>query len=213
MVDGLYSSHPKLEFKGSTFVQTGTYNELVRSGKMALVRHYAPHPPELFETKGLQRLLEHLVSSMRSMDADPDVPWEFCIHAIRLTPPGQVTPEGIHRDGYHFVLSAVVSRLGVEGGHSLVHSGKKEAPMLDVPMAAGDTLFINDRAVYHSVTNVSAVPSVEEGGHRDVIIITLRPWPTDAAGELVDDVALAQLSLLEGTLEVPAPEEDSVATS
>ncbi|KAJ1639727.1 2OG-Fe dioxygenase-domain-containing protein [Pavlovales sp. CCMP2436] len=180
---------------------------------MALVRYYAPHTPELFETKGMQRIIEHLVSSMLSINANPDVPWELCIHAVRLTAPGEVTPEGIHRNSYHFVLSAVVSRLRVEGGHSLVHPGKKEAPMLDVPMAAGDTLFINDCAVCNTVTNVSGVPRVEEGGHRDVIIITIRPWPTDTAGELVDDVALAQLALLEGTLEEPAPEEDSVAKS
>lgn len=194
-----------LEYKGNHFIQTGAYNDLVRAGKMALVRKYTEHAREFFHTAAVQRILQHYIRSMLSMGAAPDVAWELGLHAVRLTAPGAVTPEGVHRDGYHFVLSTVIARHGVEGGHSFVHTSKKEPPLLDVPMSAGDSLLINDRAVFHSVSNVTAVPGFATG-HRDVILVTARPWPTNAAGELIDDVADAQLALLEGAIEVPAPD-------
>lgn len=193
-----------LEYKGNVFMQSGSYNDLVRDGKMALVRQYTEHAPAFFSSAGVQRILQHCARSMASMGAEPDVAWELGLHALRLTAPGEVTPEGVHRDGYHYVLSTVVARHGVVGGHSLVHAGKQARPLLEVPMAAGDSLLVDDRAVFHSVSNVSCAPGFARG-HRDVVVVTARPWPTNAAGGLVDDVADAQLGLLEGAREVPDP--------
>jgi hypothetical protein len=208
MIDSLHQSELPIEtaYKGNVFIQTGTYNDLVRDGKMAVVRQYHEHDPSFLQSAGVQRALQHCIRSMVLMGANADVPWELGIHAVRLTAPGEVTPEGVHRDGYHYVLSTIISRVGVTGGHSLVHTGKKEKPLLDVPMSAGDSLLINDRAVFHSVSNVTAAPGYSVG-HRDVVLITARPWPTNKAGELIDDVANAQLALLEGTIEVPNPEQ------
>lgn len=200
-----------LAYKGNVFIQTGTYNDLVKEGKMALVRQYTEHDPAFFTSSGVQHVLQHYIRSMAAMGADPDVAWELGLHAVRLTAPGAVTPEGVHRDGYHYVLSTVIARDGVEGGHSLVHTGKKELPLLDVPMSAGDSLLINDRAVFHSVSNVSCAPGFSRG-HRDVILVTARPWPTNKAGELIDDVANTQLAMLEGSIEVPNPQTGDKAS-
>lgn len=97
-----------------------------------------------------------------------------------------------------------MAKEGIVGGHSLVHTHKTTKPLLDVPMQPGDSLLINDREIYHSVSNITLSPG-HTFGHRDVILITARPWPTNAAGELVDDVANAQLALLEGVVEDPEP--------
>lgn len=123
------------------------------------------------------------------------------VHTVRLTAPGDVTPEGVHSDGYQFVLSTVIAREGITGGHSLVHSAKHAPPMLDVPMAAGDALLINDRDIFHSVSPIRVANGFSRG-HRDVILITGRPWPTDTDGNLVDDVQ-EHLQGLEGFKEAP----------
>jgi len=202
----------EVEYKGNVFIQTGTYNDLVKVGKMAVVRQYEEHTPEFMKSAAMQSILKHLSRSMLDMGAPVHVPFELGIHAVRLTAPGEVTPEGVHRDGYHFVLSTVINRHCIDGGHSLVHTGKLDKPLLDVPMGPGDSLMINDRAVYHSVSNVTVAHGCALGT-RDVVLVTARPWPTNAEGELVDDVTNAQLSLLEGTLEVPEPAPHEVDSS
>jgi len=101
----------------------------------------------------------------------------------------------------------VLAKEGILGGHSLVHTAKTTKPLLDVPMQPGDSLLINDRDIYHSVSNITLAPG-HTFGHRDVILITARPWPTNSAGELIDDVANAQLSLLEGVIEDPEPHHE-----
>jgi len=199
----------RLEYKGNHFIQTGDYNELVRQGKMALVRKYEEHDDGFFENPLVQAVLGFAARTFLSLGAKPGVPFELGLHTVRLTAPGMVTPEGVHCDGYDFVLSTVIDREGIEGGASLFYASKDQPPILEVPMEAGDAVVINDKALFHAVEGIRPAPGHAKG-HRDVILLTGRPWPTDAQGNLIDDVAL-HLSQLEGSREAPeqaAPSEE-----
>lgn len=179
-------------------VQTGYYNDLVKTGEVALVRRYERLSDQLLTLPAVQRLLDHCSDEMLAMGARHDVPYELGLHTIRTSAPGMPTPEGVHRDGYAFVHTTIIDRQGIEGGSSRVHTGKYDEPLLDVPMIPGDSLIINDEAVMHSVSNITVVPG-REVGHRDVIVITARPWASGEAGE--EEARI--LASLEGTVESP----------
>mmetsp|Transcript_1596 Transcript_1596/g.4080 ORF Transcript_1596/g.4080 Transcript_1596/m.4080 type:complete len:186 (+) Transcript_1596:439-996(+) len=179
-------------------MQTGYFNDLVKTGEVALVRRYERLTEELLASPPMQRLINHCADEMLAMGERPDVPYELGVHTIRTSAPGMPTPEGVHRDGYAFVHTTIVAREGIDGGSSRVHTGKYDDPLLDVPMTPGDTLIINDQAVMHSVSNIT-ISTGQTVGHRDVIVITARPWATGEA----DEMEAGLLAQLEGTVEAP----------
>lgn len=88
---------------------------------------------------------------------------------------GQPTPEGRHRDGVDFVLSLLISRAGVAGGTSQVHTAAGDAVGEMLMAEPGDFMLLDDEAMRHAVTPL--VP-VARGvpGHRDVLIAMYSAW-------------------------------------
>lgn len=188
-------------YESNVFMQSAEYNDLVKDGRLALVRRYEPLAPGFMASDAMQRIIRTCAASMVEMGADRGVAYQFGIHAIRTVAPGTPTPEGVHRDGYAFVMSVVVSRRGIAGGHSRLHTGKYDAELIDIPMHPGDALIINDDSVFHSVGDISLASDHEEGeaAYRDVLVIVARPKamaPPDV-----------ELDGLEGVKESAAPTE------
>jgi hypothetical protein len=88
---------------------------------------------------------------------------------------GRPTPEGIHRDGVHYVLSLLLSRVGVRGGCSQLFRSSGEH-VEDFEMSRrGDFILLDDEATRHSVTPIH--PEAQGGsGHRDVMIAMFTAW-------------------------------------
>lgn len=78
-------------------------------------------------------------------------------------------PEGVHRDGADFIISAlVIGRHNVEGGHSTVYSPDKQTVLLAHTLQAGEGLFHEDRELWHDVTKIRT--QADSGvGYRDII--------------------------------------------
>jgi hypothetical protein len=88
---------------------------------------------------------------------------------------GRPTPEGIHRDGVDFVLSLLLSRVGVRGGCSQLYRPDGEH-VEDFEMTRrGDFILLDDEAMRHSV--IPIYPEAPGGsGHRDVMIAMFSAW-------------------------------------
>ncbi len=93
------------------------------------------------------------------------------IHQVRqVAYPGEEShnsPEGIHRDGADYVVSAfVLNRLNVEGGDSVVYDSEKNQ-IYKTTLKDGLGIFQEDRELWHYVSGISSVG--DRMGFRDII--------------------------------------------
>jgi hypothetical protein len=103
--------------------------------------------------------------------------WHVEVHQFRieakLGQEGHPTPEGLHRDGVDWVMVLLVARENLQEGATTIYDRAKR-PLSRFTLAAPyDTVFMNDRCVFHGVTPVAALdPSAL--GYRDALAVTFR---------------------------------------
>lgn len=97
------------------------------------------------------------------------------VHQIRVSCgdhlEGNPSPEGVHRDGCHYLGIFVVNREGVEGGENSIHLTKEGDAVLKATLAPGQFLFCDDEMVMHYASPVT-VSKGHHIGHRDIFVLT-----------------------------------------
>jgi hypothetical protein len=85
---------------------------------------------------------------------------------------GDNSPEGIHKDGADYIVSAlVVAREAIVGGQSVVYGPDKETEYLHVELQPGQGIFQADAnsTLWHDVTPIRRNRgSTQDEGHRDI---------------------------------------------
>ena len=72
-------------------------------------------------------------------------------------------PEGIHRDGADWIISAlVVQRVGVLGGESVVYDPARRR-LFRARLRAGEGLLQDDRQLWHDVSQIRLAPRHARG--------------------------------------------------
>ncbi|GAA3159907.1 MULTISPECIES: 2OG-Fe dioxygenase family protein [Streptomyces] len=150
---------------------------------------------------GFRRLYSPLVADFTGLvkrlageiGLDPSTPWQINVHQNRsvaeVTRHGQLTPEGRHKDGHEYVSISVFRRHNVSGGHTRVWADKDSGePLWERTLEPGQTVLLDDRAVFHDVTDIE--PLTPEGGHRDILIIAYSRWDERWYGDAHDNEAL-----------------------
>ena len=68
---------------------------------------------------------------------------------------GDNSPEGIHKDGADYIVSAlVIERAGIMGGTSIVYDDNQQNVYLEYTLQQGQGLFQDDRNLWHYVTPI-----------------------------------------------------------
>jgi hypothetical protein len=130
----------------------------------ALERVYAPASPALVRHQEFQKLLV----AMALMIEDAEAGFNRTVERMTLTfhqmgivtVPGQVvtnSPEGIHKDGADYIVSAIiVERKGVTGGVSVIYGDDKKTKYAEVQLKPGQGIFQADlnSPLWHQVTPV-----------------------------------------------------------
>tara|TARA_R110000824_G_scaffold9415_3_gene42083 strand:+ start:2521 stop:3033 length:513 start_codon:yes stop_codon:yes gene_type:complete len=95
------------------------------------------------------------------------------MRVITLHDDTQVSPEGVHRDGYDCISMVGMSRHNVAGGHLLVYSDKDGDYFLSIPLKAGQVVTLDDSKLWHNASPIQPVdPS--KAGYIDAFILTAR---------------------------------------
>lgn len=137
-------------------------------------RHFGDVLPETYENRFFKALVRYDFDRFPMPEEYRSRTWICQVHMIRIIVEAgettQVTPEGIHSDGYPFAGVHLMNRVGVEGGESTVYTAEAEplaSLTFEQPM---DSLFFEDRRMKHYVTPISA--GAERAGHRDILAIS-----------------------------------------
>jgi len=97
------------------------------------------------------------------------------VHQIRIVSqvgiPGNPSPEGIHRDGCHYLGIFVIERHGIDGGGNSIHLNKDSPPVFQDVLAPGDMLLCNDEMVMHHAGAISRHDD-KHRGYRDIFVLT-----------------------------------------
>ncbi|WP_047237791.1 2OG-Fe dioxygenase family protein [Chromobacterium subtsugae] len=151
--------------------QSRQYNPL--NGGVA--RHFEPIRNEILLGATMQSVLELGCSIFGKLS--PYTRWHIEAHQFRIEARnrerGKPTPEGIHRDGVHFLLMMMVRRRNLVNGatelYDLEHQPLAEFTLSD-PL---DIALVNDERVLHGVTPVAQLDPSREGS-RDVLLLSFR---------------------------------------
>ena len=81
-----------------------------------------------------------------------------------------LTPEGIHKDGYNIIGIVCISRENVTGAITEIFDNSKNL-IHNVQLQEGEMAIINDNKLYHNVTNLNLYDKNKEG-FRDIFVFT-----------------------------------------
>lgn len=101
--------------------------------------------------------------------------WRIQAHQFRIVAnadeAGHPTPEGIHRDGADYILIMLLKRNNIRGGVNHIYDDKKRLVFGGILENTGDAVLIDDRKVWHGVSEVYPVDE-SEPAYRDVLVLT-----------------------------------------
>ena len=102
-----------------------------------------------------------------------DATWTCHVHMIRISVLGSgsadITPEGIHSDGYPFACLHLITRHHAAGAESFVYDRAENVIVQGTLLFPLDTVVFHDRDLLHYT---SPMVAVEGHAHRDVLAIS-----------------------------------------
>lgn len=159
----------KLEIVGDlNFYQGGNYNNY--NGN--ILRNYSNLSKNILEDE----LFKYLVQIFKKQvdKVSPVVTKYIQVHQIRVYANNLSTnlvPEGIHQDGYNFIAISCIKRKNIKGGLSNVYNSDKIKKCYSAILNEGEILILNDRKMFHDVTNIE-LNNLNELGYRDIFVFT-----------------------------------------
>ena len=82
-----------------------------------------------------------------------------------------LVPEGIHQDGFNFIAISCINRKNIKGGLSNVYENDKITKSYSKILNIGEILILNDRKMFHDVTNIE-LDNLNNIGYRDIFVFT-----------------------------------------
>ena len=95
------------------------------------------------------------------------------VHQMRVvaSDEAQVSPEGIHQDGYEFVCFFGINRHNITGGELMLYHGQDEQPFLSWPTPNGTMVTINDDDLWHNGSPIQTIDKNDKG-YVDLFVFT-----------------------------------------
>lgn len=151
--------------------QSLDYNNL--NGGIA--RHFEPIHEDIIKGASMTALLALCVEVFGTLA--PRRAWHVEVHQFRIEAVaqqrGMPTPEGVHRDGVHYVMVLMVKRHNIAEGTTTIHDtrGRQLAGFtLTQPL---DMTLVDDERCLHGVTPVVPIDT-SRPAYRDVLVVTFR---------------------------------------
>jgi hypothetical protein len=148
-------------------------SELINSYSGGMKRYYDPIGlcvKEYVDTVLIKEVSEFLPSAFYSLG----------VHQMRVVTEnnriGMPAPEGIHQDGFDFVVTACVSVNNIVGGNSILVDSKDHGNLVyEKILNPFEMLLFDDRIHAHYVSPI--VPKMPGKGFRDVFVLTFKALP------------------------------------
>jgi len=161
--EGLDFSYKELEV--DTFNQSFHYNK--HQGDVD--RKFEPINKDVLFSQAMNKVLYDF-SKVGSLEFGDSIH----IHQIRVIASdneAQVSPEGVHQDGYEFVAFVGINRYNIEGGELLLYHEQNQEPLLTYPMPNGTIFTIKDDELWHNGSPIQPI-NKDDKGYLDLFVLT-----------------------------------------
>ena len=151
----------------STFEQGSEYNSFQGNIK----RKFENLEDSTIHSGGMKELI-HLFRDVNRLPHGTTID----IHQMRIITAEedtQVSPEGVHRDGYDFIAMVGISRHNITGGNLLVYSDRNGDYFLSIPLGAGEVVNLDDSKLWHNASTIKPVDQ-QKMGYMDAFILTAK---------------------------------------
>ncbi len=155
------------------FFQAKEFNRL--SG--GIQRTFAALAPETGRNRVLHQLIRFHATQFAASHPGIDS-WKVFVHQVRIVgngeAPAKPTPEGIHQDGHHYVAQILVARESATGAETRIYDVDRELITRTTLKHRLDSLLVNDKAVFHDVTELRS-KAADRTAYRDMLLIDFNP--------------------------------------
>ena len=155
-----------IELEVDTFNQSSQYNK--HQGDID--RKFEPISKDVLFSSAMLKVLQNF-----SMVGGLDVGDKIHIHQIRIITSddgAEVSPEGVHQDGYEFVGFIGINRHNVTGGELMLYHQRDEEPFIKLPMPNGTMITIKDDELWHNGSPIQ--PKYNDSkGYLDLFVLTV----------------------------------------
>ncbi len=136
----------------------------------------------------------YISAGLEDLNLDKSIDWQINVHQYRVIVDddleGVTVPEGIHCDGHDYVMIAVFNRHNIIGGEmSLFKDIEGEDCFFKGVVQMNQAALLNDRKMYHYVSNIDPAPG-HSYGHRDIVVIAISKWSERWYGDDFEQDAL-----------------------
>jgi len=132
-------------------------------------RRYEEIEQEVINSKAFVELFTRF-KDIASLDDKADID----VHQMRIIARdnkfSQVTPEGVHQDGYKSIGIFFIDNNARIGGELKVHTQQKAEPFIKHKFDKGEFVVLNDERFWHSAEDIQAIGEGEV--HLDVFVLT-----------------------------------------
>lgn len=117
--------------------------------------------------------MKELVYSFRMMASLP-TNTQVDIHQMRVITTSEsteISPEGVHRDGYDVISMIGITRHNILGGNLLVYDNQDSDHFVSLPLDGGRMVTINDKKLWHNGSSIIPLDKNNKG-YMDVFVFT-----------------------------------------
>lgn len=160
-----FSANVLKKMPAKAFEQSAEFNDF--QGNVA--RQYEDIEQGLIDSEAFVEIFSRF-KDITNLDDEANIE----VHQIRIIAVGeqgsQVTPEGVHQDGYQRIGIFVINGNNIIGGELNIHTQKHAEPFIKHKFDQGEFVVLNDKHFWHSAEDIrSAGPG---SANMDVFVLT-----------------------------------------
>jgi hypothetical protein len=141
-----------------------------------IYRHYEPFEDYVAGSSIFKDIINHCITIFNIVNGKV-LDWYIEAHQFRIIAVpgtgGLPTPEGIHRDGVHYVFIMMIKKENVKGGRTSLYNMMEE-PIYSLTLENSfDCIFTDDTMLMHYVSPILPLDDSLEA-YRDVLVLTFQ---------------------------------------
>lgn len=160
---GIINTLRKLPAKA--FTQSADFN--VFQGDV--VRQYEEIEQDIIDSEAFVEIFARF-KGITNLDDESNIE----VHQMRIIAKGevgsQVTPEGVHQDGFQNIGMFVIDSSNVSGGELNIHTQQQAKPFIKHKFDQGEFVVLNDERFWHSAEDICSAGS--GSAHMDLFVLT-----------------------------------------
>ena len=154
----------------SSYNQSSQYNDF--QGDVA--REFEHIDPEVLKSFGMRHIVTKFCNHVALTEKQVIDVHQFRIITDSKDKTAQVSPEGVHQDGFYHICMASIRRYNIGGGELTLSTSKTSEPFFKKALNGGEMITLKDDLFWHNGTPIYTIDDTVRG-YQDLFVLTAIP--------------------------------------